>query len=124
VVCRDSYHHDEDGYAERGFHLVGESVLVPNPGGDGKYHLEWTGHRPENGPVRVSGMTVPANRPSGFPPVKSWVGNDGVSVWRFRCSCGDDRQRSEPDIMAIISALLREFPGKPCEIPMERLLRK
>jgi hypothetical protein len=123
-VCDDSFHHHEDGYAERGYHLVGELVLVPNPGADGKYHLEWTGHNPERGPVRVSGMAVPANRPSGFPPVKSWRRNDGVPVWRFRCSCGDDRQRREPDLTTIIAQWQQEFPGTPCQMLMSRLLRK
>lgn len=124
VVCRDGYHRDGAGYAEHGFHLVGTLVRVPGRGADGRSHLEWTGHAPERGPLRVSGLVVPAEKPSGYPPVKSWVGNGGIHRWRFRCLCGEDRQGPETDVTAFIGAWMREFPGRPCEIPLSGLWRQ
>jgi hypothetical protein len=120
VVCRDPHHHDEDGYAERGYHLVGELRHAPDsPGG-----MEWSGPGPEKGPFRRSGIAIAAGPVPGAPPFKRHVGDDGQVAWRFRCSCPRDAQRSEADLAAIIAAWMREFPGRLCEIDLCRLERK
>lgn len=116
VTCHDSYHHDEDGYPERGYHLVGEIRHDPGqPGG-----LAWTGHVPEQGRLRTSGITLMWGA-SPTLPVKRYRRDDGQPTYRFRCSCGLDKQRSEPELAAIVTAWVREFPGRPVEIDMCRL---
>lgn len=115
VVCRDAYHRDEDGFAERGFHVAGELLADPVTG-----RRTWTGPGHERGAILVPGMVLLNVLRPGTPPLKRYQ-TGGAAVWRIRCECGDDRQRSEADLDSFIDAWAREFPGRPCEIPLERL---
>lgn len=116
IVCRDSFHQDEPGYTGRGYHLVGEIRHAPErPGG-----LAWTGHAPERGPLRTSGITLVWGASPGL-PVKRYRRDDGQPTYRFWCSCGLDKQRSESELAAIVARWGRQFPGRPAEIEMSRL---
>ena len=120
VVCRDPYHHDEGGYAERGHHVVGELRSLPATS-DRPWPLEWTGHGPEPGPLRTPGITIAADLPPGTPPIKRYRHGDGPAPWRIRCSCGLDRQPTEARLAAIIAAWVKAFPCERCLIDMCRL---
>ncbi len=115
VVCRDAYHRDEEGFAERGFHVAGELLADPATG-----RRTWTGPGHERGAILVPGMVLVNVLPAGTPPLKRYR-TGGAAVWRIRCACGDDRQVAEARITAIMTAWAKRFPGAPCEIPMERL---
>ncbi|HZR53644.1 MAG TPA: hypothetical protein VFB06_29570 [Streptosporangiaceae bacterium] len=119
VICLDTFHRDEPGYAKRGYHLVGE--LRPVPGGNGSGRLAWTGPVPERGPVRTPGMTIAANLAPDAPPVKHYRHGDAPPPWRFRCSCGLDKQSAEATLAAFITAWARKYPGRRCLIPLQRL---
>jgi hypothetical protein len=116
VTCTDPYHYDEPGYAERGYHLVGEIRDAPRRRGG----LAWSGHAPEQGPLRTSGITLVWGASPGL-PVKRYRRDDGQPTYRFRCRCGLDKEKSEPELAAIAAAWAREFPGRPAEIDMRRL---
>lgn len=119
VICTEAFHHGEEGYVGRGHHLVGEIRHIPDADGPGR--LEWTGHGPESGPLRTPGITIAADLRHGSPPIKRYRHGDAPPPWRFRCSCGLDRQKSEADLAVIAAAWMREFPGRPVEYDMRRL---
>jgi hypothetical protein len=120
IICRDAYHHDEDGYGQRGYHLVGELRQVP-PADGRPGRLEWNGHRPESGPLRTPGLVIAADLPASTPPVKRYRTGDGPAPWRIRCICGLDKQPTEAHLAEIIGRWAQAFPGEQCQIPMDRL---
>ena len=119
VTCVEAYHHDEPGYAERGYHIAGEVRVARSP--DGPPRLEWTGHAAERGPLRTPAVTIAADLAPGAPPVKRYRHGDAPPPWRVACTCGLDRQKPEADVIEIIAALLRKRPGRAAELPMRRL---
>jgi hypothetical protein len=120
IICRDAYHHDEDGYGQRGYHLVGELRQVP-PADGRPGRLEWTGHRPEPGPLRTPGLVIAADLPAGTPPLKRYRSGEGPAPWRILCSCGLDKQPTEARLAGVVSAWAKAFPGRPVEIDLCRL---
>lgn len=119
VICFDAYHHDDRGYAERGYHLVGE--VRPVPDGNGSGRLAWTGPVPERGPARTPSMTIAADLAPDAPPVKHYRHGDDPPPWRLRCSCGLDKQPTEAELTAYMSNWARERPGQPCLIALQWL---
>jgi hypothetical protein len=120
VICTRTFHHDEPGYAELGYHLVGEIRAIPGEdGGQGRLH--WTGRGPESGPLRTPMIKIEAELAPGTPPVKRYRNGEGPPPWRLRCSCGYDRQPTEARLAGIVAAWAREFPGRPAEIDLRRL---
>jgi hypothetical protein len=119
IVCTDAHHRDEPGFAERGYHLVGEIRHAPERQGG----LAWSGHAPEQGALRTSGITLLWGVSRGV-PVKRYRRDDGQPTYRVRCRCGLDVERSEPDLAEIVTAWGREFPGRPVEVDVCRLQRR
>lgn len=119
-TCTDRYHHDEPGYADRGHHHYGTLRPVCQDGA--LAGLAWSGPRPEpRDSIATSGLTLAWPGIAPALPVKARRRDDGTAVWRFRCSCGRNPERSEADLARIVSAYAAAFPGRRVEIDIVRL---
>lgn len=121
-ICVDSYHHDSKEWAAYGCHLVG--TLRKKLREDGSGYLDWRGHPAESRDrIATSGITLTwaGIAPAPALPVKGRRRDDGERTWRFRCTCGEDRQKAESDLAEIITSYARTLPGTPVKIPIQRL---
>jgi hypothetical protein len=119
-ICTDAYHHDEPGYADRRHHHYG--TLRPVYQDDVLTELAWNGPRAEpRDSIATSGVMLAWPGIAPALPVKARRRNDGTAVWRFRCSCGRNPERSEAAIAGIVSAYAAAFPGRRVEIDITRL---
>ena len=107
VICTDAFHHGEPGYAELGYYHLGTLRLAQRKGfADAGFR--WHGPREaverletRDQAVSMSARGAPLTR---LPlPVKLWRTEDDKFVWRFRCTCGRDPQRSDADLAAIVT---------------------
>jgi hypothetical protein len=118
VACSDPSHHDEPGYADCGYHLVGTIRMARNADGPGR--LTWSGPRAEpRGTVQTSGVTLSWPGIAPRLPVRNFRRDDGTAIWWFECMCGRSPKRSEPELTEIIGRL--HVAGLPVVVDLVRL---
>ena len=110
IGCTAVFHHDEDGYAERGYHLLKYWPLdefwpdigrpVPNR------------RRPAQIATYPSMSLKETLRPSGK--------GDMTATLIFKCSCGERKHANSRELLEIAERLLQEF-GSRAWVPIQRL---
>lgn len=119
-ICTDSRHRGEPAYDRDGHRVVG--TLGISRGGESDGRLTWRGPRAESpDTVSTSGITLSWAGIAPPLPLKQRRRDDGTPVWRFRCTCGRNSERSEPDLAAIVQRHAEMLPGRRAEIDIVRL---
>jgi hypothetical protein len=110
-VCTAKFHHDSEEFTRLGHHHYGTLRPVYRDGVPAG--MAWSGPRGEpRDEIRTSGVMLSLSAPAPRLPVKNFQRRDGQATWRFRCTCGLDRQCTESVVAEKIAKAKAARPGE------------
>lgn len=104
IICTDLRHKRSREWAEHGRHHLTTLMLAERAQDSDapRVTLHWDGNSPNA-------------------PVKDRRRSDGQWVFKFRCSCGRDVQRSESHLVDVAQRYAAAFPSRRVKIDLVRL---
>jgi hypothetical protein len=124
MICTDAHHRDGAEWARYGHHWL---LNLRQVEGRDRTRLIVPSEKQRTRMVQVTtpdeNLVLFEHQVDPRSPVKDYrlAGDERYLIFRFRCPCGRDVQRTESQLLDIVARYQTEFPGQRVEIDLVRL---